>query len=498
MAQRHGETRRQFINFGGNIQFTPRQCYAPRTESEVLELLDKHADGKIRVVGSLHSWSEAVVSEDVLIDMRHFADVTVEHGADGVVWATVGGGCKTKHLIGRLHSLSDSTIPSLGLITEQTIAGAISTGTHGSGKHSLSHYMDEIRVAAYDPDTGRARIFVWRDGPQLRAARCGLGCMGVILSVRFRCVPKYEVAETAVLCSTIDEVLARETEFPLQQFFLIPHLWCYVAQQRRPTTPGKRGWAARLYRLYWLLAIDVGFHLVIKLLASVMRSRRLVRLFYRRLSTALVIKNRTIIDASEKMFVMEHELFRHLEIEIFVPAAHVRRAAEFVREVLSFFDGTNDSIRGASADELQQVGMHDTLMTLKGTFTHHYPIAFRRILPDDTLISMACDSTEPNYSISFITYVEPRDRFLAMAAFLARSMTKLFAARLHWGKYFPLTYCDIRGVYSQLEEFRRICRQTDPKGVFCNAFVARVLGFDDHPPSQNSSATTQVRASPVG
>ena len=64
----------------------------------------------------------------------------------------------------------------------QTVAGAISTGTHGSGKNSLSHYVEGLRLAAYDEKTGRARIFEITEGPELSVARCSLGCMGVIVS----------------------------------------------------------------------------------------------------------------------------------------------------------------------------------------------------------------------------------------------------------------------------------------------------------------------------
>ena len=147
-------------NFGGNIRFVPRYRYAPTTEAEVLDLLDRHAGGRVRVVGALHSWSPAVVTEDALIDLRHFNRVAIEQGPEGKVWVTAGGGCRIKHLLRELHARSGATVPTLGLVTEQTIAGAISTGTHGSGRPSLSHYMDEIRVAAYDADTGKARIYV--------------------------------------------------------------------------------------------------------------------------------------------------------------------------------------------------------------------------------------------------------------------------------------------------------------------------------------------------
>lgn len=78
------------------------------------------------------------------------------HRADGAVVAvTAGAGCRMKHLLQTLHRRTDATLPSVGLITEQTVAGVISTATHGSGRHSLSHYVEQLRVAAYDPATGR-------------------------------------------------------------------------------------------------------------------------------------------------------------------------------------------------------------------------------------------------------------------------------------------------------------------------------------------------------
>jgi FAD/FMN-containing dehydrogenase len=301
--------------------------------------------------------------------------------------------------------------------------------------------------------------------------------MGVILSVRFRCVPKYDVAETIVLCATLDEALAGENEFPLQQFYLVPYLWSYFVQ-RRAATPEyrpRRSLGAKLYRAWWYTNIDVGLHLVIKLLASVLKSPALIRFFYRRMLSKLILKNRTVVDHSERMLVMEHELFKHLEIEIFVSARHIRQAAAFVQEVLKVFAGTDEAFQFGA--ELERIGMREELLQRCSTFTHHYAVTFRRVLPDDALLSMTAGAEEPWYAISFITYVEPRDSFYAMASFLARSMTRLFQARLHWGKYFPLTGADIEGIYPRLSEFRALCRRVDPHGVFRNEFPKRVL-FD--------------------
>jgi FAD/FMN-containing dehydrogenase len=465
---------RPIVNFGGNIRFTPKHCYSPATDTDVLEILDRHSRGKIRVVGARHSWSPAVVSDDALLDMRRFNSVRVEDDADGNVSAVVGGGCTIKELLRKLHRLANVTLPSLGLITEQTIAGAISTATHGSGKPSLSHYVTEVRAAAYDAETGKARIYVWNDGAELRAARCALGCMGVILSVKIRCVPRFEVAETIVPCATLAEVLAGEEQHPLQQFFLVPHRWTYFAQRRRVADGFRhqRRLSAHGYRIWWFLCIDVGLHLALKFMLF-LQSPALIRFFYRHVLSKMIVSHTTVNDHSDRMLVMEHELFRHLEIEIFVAAPHLRDATAFVRAVLEVFDGSTAAPSLAAV--LQPIGMYDYLVSKRGSFTHHYAIAVRRVLADDTLMSMSSGDEEAWYALSFITYAEPRDDFVGLADFLASAMAHMFAARLHWGKYFPLSNAEVENTYPRLSEFRSICAQVDPHGVFRNAFTERVL-----------------------
>lgn len=113
-------------NFGGNIQLNPKTRYMPATEQEVLEILDRHHGQRIRCVGRLHSWSRAVECNDVLLDLRHFNQV--KPVADGeTLSVSVGAGCQIKHLLSDLERLKNWTLPSLGLITEQTVAGAVST-----------------------------------------------------------------------------------------------------------------------------------------------------------------------------------------------------------------------------------------------------------------------------------------------------------------------------------------------------------------------------------
>src|SRR3954469_19268318 len=84
MPEPRDEGATPLVNFGGNVAFAPRHRYTPGSEAEVLDVLDRHAGGMIRVVGSLHSWSDDTVSDDVILDLRSFDQVAVETRGDEI------------------------------------------------------------------------------------------------------------------------------------------------------------------------------------------------------------------------------------------------------------------------------------------------------------------------------------------------------------------------------------------------------------------------------
>jgi FAD/FMN-containing dehydrogenase len=472
----HGGT--PIVNFGGNVSFTPRHRYAPRSEAEVLEVLDRHAGGAIRVVASLHSWSDDTVCNDVTLDLCHFDRVTVET-RDGETWATVGAGCVLADALARIRAAAGATLPTIGAVTVQRMAGVVSTATHGSGRSSFSHYVSALRVAAYDPETGKARIFELAGGEELLAARCAIGALGVILDVRFRCVPAYLVAETLVRRATLDEVLSDEASFPLQQFVLVPYLWAFIVFQRREAgseRTARPSWWRVIHRLYAFLGVDVFLHLLIKVLVNLGRAGW-IRWFFRSVFIHLAWLNRTVIDRSERILTLHHELWKHLEMELFVPGSRLADAVALVRYVTASFDGSDVRSDPAVEAALAGVGMLDELRGHAGSYTHHYPIFFRRVLPDDALISMTAGADEPSYTISFFSYREPRTSFYVFADFLGRALNRLHHACPHWGKHFPLDYTDIDKLYPRLAEFRAICRRYDARGTFRQGYVTRVLGF---------------------
>lgn len=462
---------RPISNFGGNISFTPRHLYTPRSEDEVLRILDDHRDGTIRVVGAGHSWNEGIVSSDALVDLRHLRRMRMDGDGKRV---TVEAGIRIGALLEHL-SKRGLTLPSIGLIDRQTVAGAVATGTHGSGRHSMSHHVESMRIACYGKD-GEARVRTVDSGSALRAARCSVGAMGVVLEVTLPCVPQYHVRERSVWRSDLDAVLAGEARAPLQQAYLMPHGWTVLAHERSVAGENRPAGGAVLYRVYWLTVIDVLLHLCVKFSASLMRSRRLVHLLYRRLLPAFILPRWRVTDRSDRQLLMRHDLFRHLEMEVFVPREHIVAAAGFVGEILRAADHRGHEVTAEAQSQIDSLGAGGKLEVLRGSYVHHYPICVRRVRPDDTLISMSSCSGMPKqdwYAISLITLTEPWEPFQRVAAFLAETMSSLFGARLHWGKWFPLDAEQVGRRYPGMAAFRAICDEFDPRGVFRNRFLRR-------------------------
>jgi FAD/FMN-containing dehydrogenase len=463
-------------NFGGNQKWQSRR-YEPTSEQEVLDILATCGPETVRPLGSGHSWSDIAANADVTLDLHRLNQVET-YEKNGNRFARAGAGCVLQDLLDRLHSISDQTLPTLGVIKRQKIAGAISTGTHGSGRQSLSHFVTRVRVAAFDPATGKPALFDYESGDELRAARCGLGCMGVILSVDLATVPKYDVAETIRDHADLQQILATYDEWPLTQFVLFPYCWRWIAYQRKrhdgaaPSGRVKR----QLVRIYNVLTTDIFFHL------GVIASRRLgngwVKSFLR-LAPNLIVKDVERVDEAEHVLTLGHHYFRHEEMELTVTQSRLPHAARLAQAIVAWFAGASDRIPGDIESELQAVGLFEELRSKRGSYVLHYPIFFRRIMPEDTLVSMASSAQEPCNSISFFTYDPPEQLapYYELCSLLARAMNRLCEARPHWGKHSPLQYAEIAPLYPEMEKFRQLCARTDPKGVFRNLYTERVLNL---------------------
>ena len=211
---------------------------------------------------------------------------------------------------------------------------------------------------------------------------------------------------------------------------------------------------------------------------------RLTRFAYRSIIPSFVIRNWKVTDNSSSTLVMKHDAFRHIEIELFVRRGQLADALDFSRQVITCAGGRDNTLTSDNQDKVQQIGMTESLTSLHGKYCHHYPICVRRVLSDDTLVSMASGEGEEWYAMSFISYARPEERagFFLFASFMALSMSRLFGARPHWGKVCPLTAGELVSLYPRLDLFRNIAHSLDPAGAFHNHWTAALLQPNEDPP----------------
>jgi hypothetical protein len=236
-------------------------------------------------------------------------------------------------------------------------------------------------------------------------------------------------------------------------------------------------------RAYGLLIRDLLLHSQIWLLVQLLQYRMVdmgsVRWFYGSLLAAFIREGREVTDTSERALTLKHDLFRHTETELFIPASQLERAVALTKGLTDWFGGAANQLDPALAAAVDHAGLRAEVERLCGSYIQHYPIYFRRVLPDDTLISMTAQATEPYYSMSLFTYLPARDHaaYNDFVRVLATLLARTCQVRPHWGKYCPLDAADLARLYPRLETFQQACAGVDPQGVFRNAYTRRVIGF---------------------
>jgi hypothetical protein len=466
-------------NFGKNVLYSPRHRYAPRTEEEVLKILSRHRGGQIRVEGAGHSWSGVVEASDVIVNLASFSNVTIEEGPAGYV-VRIGAGATFERVLTALR-VTPFDLPTLGAITRQTVAGASATATHGTGSASLSSFVRTLRLACYDTK-GNPLIKTISGGDELLAARTSLGCLGVILELTLELVPRFWMQEQMKAHDSLEYILAKEADWPQQQFLVFPYGWRWYAYHRRRTPePDSRTLRQlRWFQLYDVLVVEWGLHLLVKtvLVAAKLFGVGAVTGFWKHVLPPLM-RSMPVSGRSEAVLTLHtrhHYLFRHVEMELFVPKKYLVDAVAFLQEAIPFLAGLSDVVSAKLRAALVCVGLLEEYQALQGRYVHHYLIFFRRILAEETYLAMNEGSEQ--YSISLFTF-EPEHRrsaYYTACGLLAKAFARLFSARPHWGKYNPLTVADIEPLYPGLARFREISLAHDPTGVFQNAHVKMVLG----------------------
>jgi L-gulonolactone oxidase len=426
-------------NWAGNQVAHPASVEHPSGVEEVSLAVKRAAErGQVvRVAGSGHSFTPAVVTDGVLLHLDRLSGVvSVDHEAKQV---TVQAGMPLHRLHGVLAA-AGLAMTNLGDIDRQTIAGALSTGTHGTGERlgglatqiaALELVLGDGSVVSCSP-TQRQELF--------SAARVSFGSLGIITAVTLQCEPAFElIADEQPM--KVDEVLDRYDEFAKDnahfEFYWFPHTDRTLVKRNNRPKPGEP--LPRLSKVRELVEDELLANVAY---GAVCRLGRIRPSLVPRLNNAVAaIKPRRFAQPSYDVFVSPRRV-RFVEMEYAVPRAHARAAFDAIRKVI----------------EREQLLVS-------------FPIEARVAAPDDIPLSTGYGRDTAYFAIHMYRGVEFERYFKAVEAEM-----RALDGRPHWGKMHYRTAEDLRPAYPKFDEFLSVRDSVDPQRVFANDYVKRVLG----------------------
>ena len=215
----------EWKNWAGNIRFTPTRIAQPSSTEEVAQLLRTAAleNLKVRCIGTGHSWSALAETSDILVNTDKLKRIISADAATGHV--VVQAGAKLKHLNVQLWERG-LAFSNLGSIAEQSLAGAVSTATHGSG---INHHIlaSQIQRFTLVMPNGEVRVIdSEKDGDLFNTAIISLGALGIITEMTLKAAPRYQLHERSGLMdfdSVCDNVLDWIKEHDHLKMWWFPH-----------------------------------------------------------------------------------------------------------------------------------------------------------------------------------------------------------------------------------------------------------------------------------
>jgi L-gulonolactone oxidase len=425
-------------NWAGDQSCRPAAVELPGSIEEISEAITRAAahDRRVRVAGAGHSFSDVALTDGSQLRLDRLTGVLDVDRSSGLV--RVQGGITIRELNARLaeHGLA---LENLGDIDVQSIAGAISTVTHGTGARlrNISAQVVELILVLADGSTLRCAEEI--DSEVFRAARVGLGALGVIAEVTLRCVPAFTLRGVDAPMP-LHDTLARFEELALGndhfEFFVFPHADRALTRTNNRTDqpPRPRGRVSAYAND--VLLTNHAFELLCR--AGRRFPRRIPQL--NRLVTRLAGATARV-DRSDRIFASPR-LVRFTEMEYALPRA---ATPEAVNRIMALVPSRN--------------------------FAVPFPIEVRTVAPDDALLSTAAGRDSGFVAVHMYRGMAWEPYFRAVEAIMDE-----LGGRPHWGKRHFQTAATLRPRYPDWDRFQAVRVRLDPEGRFANAWTDRILG----------------------
>jgi len=200
----------EWSNWAGNVKATPTYYHQPKSIQDIQDIVDscRIREVPLRVTGAAHSFSPIAQPEDDTLSLQNFRGLISydEELMEARVWA----GTYLHEAVSILGKIG-MAFENLGDIQEQSIAGAICTGTHGTGIN-LGSLSNQIIAWTWVDGTGKVNHHRRADDDLSKALSLSLGLMGIIIDVTIKTVPLYSLKVVSARQSFNDALEAWSTD----------------------------------------------------------------------------------------------------------------------------------------------------------------------------------------------------------------------------------------------------------------------------------------------
>ncbi len=390
----------------------------------------------IKPVGAGHSFTSIAATDGVQLDIAALDGVLAVSGNE----VTLGAGTNLYQLPALLGDFG-LALENMGDIDRQTIAGAISTGTHGTGAAFGGLATQIVALTLVTASGDVLTISETENAELLPAARLGLGALGVVVDVTLRCVPEFvmhAIERPEPLDEVLDNWMHRATSVDHFEFYWFPHTTSALTKTNtrlHADTPRKRQNPVAAWFDDEFLANGVYAALcqVGRMMPGTIPSLN-------RLADKAVAQ-REIVDGWHEVFTSPRRV-RFREMEYSIPVENVPAA---LREV-------------------------QALIEAKG-WCISFPVEVRVAAADENWLSTAYGRQAGYIAVHRYYREDPTEYFEAV-----EQIMRAHDGRPHWGKMHTRTASDLRPAYPRFDDFLAVRDRLDPERVFQNDYTRAVLG----------------------
>ncbi|MEU9558420.1 D-arabinono-1,4-lactone oxidase [Streptomyces fumanus] len=425
-------------NWGGTVSARPAREVAPASVEELAEAVRRAAeDGlTVKAVGTGHSFTSIAATDGVLIRPQLLTGI--RHIDRTAMTVTVEAGTPLKRLNLAL-AREGLSLANMGDIMEQTVSGAVGTGTHGTGRDSASIAAQIRALELVTADGSVLTCSPTENADVFAAARIGLGALGVVTAITFAVEPVFlltareEPMPLDRVLAEFDQLWAENEHF---EFYWFPHTGSTITKRNNrsagPERPvGRfRGWFEDEF-------LSNGAFQAVNWVGRAVPAT--IPAFARVSSRALAA--RTYTDIPYKVFTSPRRV-RFVEMEYAVPREAV---VETLRELKAMVD--------------------------RSPLRISFPVEVRTAPADDITLSTASGRDTAYIAVHMFRGTPYHAYFTA-----AERLFTAHEGRPHWGKVHTRDAEYFSRVYPRFGEFTALRERLDPDRRFANDYLRRVLG----------------------